>query len=320
MIPRLIEWASKIQDAETEIKEIVLSSLYGKINLKEKLEAVIKEKTKQFPIDLRKDAERALASYSKRLISTLKPILFSPVLLATVRQLKACEGDFSKMENRPIRLMGVANEVYHKDYMKRVKEVMQKFAREQAVDRDTNLNLRAKAEMAEREDYHTKQVENLKSKTNLVMCSSHADCSKRCYEWQGRIYSLNGTSGTTADGKKYIPLEKATDIYYTTRAGRTYKNGLLGFGCRHKLSEYSEGMSYPKVTAAQQKKEYAITLRQREYERRIREQKEIAIANKDIDRNVYLSARRKAIALNKRYIEFSRKNERAYYPDRTKII
>ena len=319
MIPRLINWASKIQEAETEIKQIIISSFYGKIK-KGQIEKIIQETVKDFPLELKKDAERELISYARRLSLIIKPILLSPVLLAFVGQLKTSGGDPLKVKKEPVNYFGLPEDIYHKDYMKRVKEVMQKFAREEAIDRDTNLTLRAKAEMAEREDYHIKQVDELKGKTNLVICSSHADCSKRCFEWQGRIYSLNGTSGTTADGRKYIPLEKATDIYYTTRAGRTYKNGLLGFGCRHKLSEYNEGMSYPKVTASQQKREYAITLKQREYERRIREQREKVIANKDIDRQAYLAAKKKATELNERYIAFSRKSERAYYPDRTKII
>lgn len=311
-------WANKIQEAETEIKQIIVSSFYRKIE-KQQIEKIIQVTVKGFPPELKKDAEISLISYVKRLSVIAKPILFSPPLLTFLRQLKTVEGDLSKIERAPLNYFGLPEDIYHKDYMKRVNAVMQKISREQAVDRDTNMSLMAKAEMMERQEYHNKQVEELKRKTNLVICSSHADCSKRCFEWQGKVYSLNGTSGTTADGKKYIPLEKATDIYYTTKAGRTYKNGLLGFGCRHKLTEYREGMNYPKVTAAQQKKEYAITLKQREYERRIRVQKEIAITSKDIDRKAYLNAKKRATELNEKYIAFSRKNERAFYPDRTRI-
>lgn len=89
-------------------------------------------------------------------------------------------------------------------------------------------SLRNLAEMEVRYNDHLQSIEALKAAgERLVVCSAHADCSDRCAPWQGRVYSLDGTSGVI-DGHRYVPLEQATDIYYTTKAGRVYKNGLLG--------------------------------------------------------------------------------------------
>lgn len=90
----------------------------------------------------------------------------------------------------------------------------------------------------------------------LVIASAHADCSGRCSKWQGKVYSLDGSYGTTEDGREYQPLENATDVYYTTKAGRTYKNGLLGFNCRHKLHEFN-GQQPQTISKEDRKKEYA---------------------------------------------------------------
>ena len=154
----------------------------------------------------------------------------------------------------------------------------------------------------------------------LVICSTHADCSERCKPWQGRVYSLDGTSGTTDDGRRFQPLENATDIYYTTKAGKTYKNGLLGFNCRHFLVPYKSGYRFPKPNAAEERREYNITQTQRRMEAEVRKWRTVAVENKDLDRERYLDARRKAIDANKAYIAYSKEHNRAYYPSRTKLI
>lgn len=220
---------------------------------------------------------------------------------------------------------GIPTGQYPKAYMKQVNDTLRKIADIQALDADdvTGRNsLRNRAEMEVRYEYHQNEIADFKKQgMKLVICSTHADCSDRCYPWQGRVYSLDHTTGVTADGRRYIPLETATDIYYTTKAGKTYKNGLLGFNCRHKLYAYKDGMQVPYVSAKEQKQEYAITVRQRQMETQIRHyREEYLIYHGTTDEALAQRARKKAIALNKQYIAFSRKNERAYYPDRVKII
>ena len=223
------------------------------------------------------------------------------------------------------RLLGVPLQKFSQDYInKNVKPVLDRLSQQFAVDPDDisgRNSLRNKAEMAVRWQEHEDTIQRFKDDgVRLVICSTHADCSERCRPWQGRVYSLDGTSGTTDDGRRFVPLETATDIYYTTKAGKQWKNGLLGFNCRHFLVPYKTGYRFPKPNAAAERKEYAITVKQRELERNVRYWRTVAIENQNLDRAKYLDARRKAIAWNREYIKFSKQNNRAYYPSRTKII
>ncbi len=182
-------------------------------------------------------------------------------------------------------------------------------------------SLRNLAEMEVRYNDHLQQIEELRAAGHkLVIASVHADCSDRCRPWQGKVYSLDGTYGTTDDGRKYEPIENATDIFYTTKAGKTYKNGLLGFNCRHFLIPYKSGYRFPQPNVEEERKQYAITLKQRQLEREVRKWRTEALTSKGLDGERYSLARKKAIEWNKEYIRYSRENGRAYYPSRTKII
>ena len=150
----------------------------------------------------------------------------------------------------------------------------------------------------------------------------HADCSERCSPYQGRVYSLDGTYGTTKDGRRYEPLENATNNprdRYITKAGRVYQNGLLGFNCRHYLIAYKEGMAAPYVSATVQSKEREITRKQRELERMVIKWRERALMQKGNGRE-YVRAKQKAQYWFEEYKTFSKNNRRAYYPDRIKIL
>lgn len=219
---------------------------------------------------------------------------------------------------------GIPNGIYAKEYMRKVNDVYARLAKEDATDPDDfsgRNSMRNRAEMEVRNDYHQSEIQGLKDKgAHLVVCSSHADCSDRCFKWQGRVYSLDGTSGKTPDGQEYVPLETATDIYYTTKAGKTYKNGLLGFNCRHRLYEYVPGMGIPKVSKAEQRKENKINTKQREMERNIREWRMREDLNKAAgNTQATAEAQKKAAEAYARYKKFSLENGRAYYPDRVKI-
>ena len=222
-------------------------------------------------------------------------------------------------------LYGVPLRKFQEDYLRdNVKPVFDRLIKDQPrdpYDESGRNTLRNLAEMEVRYNDHLQQIDDLKAAGHkLVIASTHADCSDRCRPLQGRVYSLDGTSGTTDDGRKYVPLEVATDIFYTTKAGKTYKNGLLGFNCRHYLVPYEKGYRFPKPDVQEERKQYGITLKQREYERNVRHWRTEALTTKGIDEKRYAEARKKAIAWNNAYIEYSRENKRAYYPSRTKII
>lgn len=135
--------------------------------------------------------------------------------------------------------VGLPLDVFSKDYMQFVKERIDKLAKYEAKeDYTSRVNLRNIAEMEIREERHERELADLKEKgVELVWIVPHANCSERCQEWQGKLYSLNRTSGTI-DGISYQPLENATDIYQTTKSGKIYKNGCIsGFNCFDKDTE-----------------------------------------------------------------------------------
>lgn len=220
---------------------------------------------------------------------------------------------------------GVPNRKYMRDYLqKEVKPVFTALARQEPKDPDDvsgRNSLRNRAEMEVRYAAHNEQIERLKTYGNrLVIASTHADCSERCAPFQGRVYSLDGTKGTTDDGRPFVPLEVATDVYYTTKAGKRYKNGLLGFNCRHFLVPYKSGYRFPKPNEKEEKREYAITVRQRELERDVRKWRTVAITTKGVNPEAYKQAKDRAIKANNEYIRFSKDHGRAYYPSRVQLL
>lgn len=174
-------------------------------------------------------------------------------------------------------------------------------------------SLQSYSELNERYNENKEMVSGLKAKTNLVICDTHSNCSARCFPWQGRVYSLDGTYGTTSDGRKYVPLEVATNV--RDKYGNT--NGLLGFNCRHKLTEYRDGKEPLTVSKQEQKKQYALNNEQRLYEREIRANKQKAdMSILEADKSKY---RQKARDLTAKYKAFCQDNKLVEYRSRLKI-
>lgn len=218
--------------------------------------------------------------------------------------------------------IGQALQEYSKTYMQKVEKAFNELAKSTARDGyASNVSLRNIAEMTVRYERHIDELADLKSKgVRLVWISTHANCSKRCEPWQGKLYSLDGTSGVI-DGIKYQPLENATDIYYTTKAGKTYKNGIIsGFNCRHYLIPYKKGNRPVHVPAGVVERERNINDKQRELEREVRGYRDLALTYKDVNANKAKQYRKLAIQKNKEYIQFSNQNKVAYYPSRTRIF
>lgn len=169
------------------------------------------------------------------------------------------------------------------------------------------------AEMQERYEKQQTMVQELRAKTNLVICDTHSNCSDRCFKWQGRVYSLDGTYGTTSDGRKYVPLEEATQA--RDKYGNI--NGLLGYNCRHKLTEFQDGLRPVVVSKEEQKKQYAINIEQRTYENEIRKHKQRAELS--IIPSEQSKYRAKARELAAEYKAFCNKNNVVEYRSRLKI-
>lgn len=131
------------------------------------------------------------------------------------------------------KIYGVPLQEYAGKYIKeKVAPVMKRLAEIQPLDTDRadrKISLRARAELEVRYQSHVDEIDSLKQDgVKLVICSVHADCSERCAPWQGKVYSLDGTTGTTDDGRKFVPLEIATQRNFTKKG---VPNGLMGFNC-----------------------------------------------------------------------------------------
>lgn len=209
-----------------------------------------------------------------------------------------------------------------KDYHKRVEDALQTLVNSSAKDDyGSNVSLRNIAEMTVRYERNMSELEEKKQKgVKLVWISTHGNCSKRCEPWQGRLYSLDGTSGTI-DGNKYIPIETAMNVPYVTKSGKTYQNGILsGYNCRHRTIEYEKGNKPFEIPSEVIAKERELERRQRSYERVIRDKKTEAEIFKETSPERAKAARKEARRLNAEYKAFSMKNNIPWDPERTKIF
>jgi hypothetical protein len=138
------------------------------------------------------------------------------------------------------------------------------------------------------------------------------------------LYSLDGSTGKTADGIFYRPLEFATDNpadEYVTREGRVYQNGCItGFNCRHILQPYRPKEVVRAIPTAVIERRREVEERQRAYEREIRYQKRLAVQASGVNNALAKRARKRARALNSAYERFSEKNRVAFYRERTRIL
>lgn len=186
---------------------------------------------------------------------------------------------------------------------------------------NSRVSLRNIAEMTVRYDRNMTQLQALRAQgVRLVWTSVHANCSKRCEPFQGRLWSLDGTSGTE-DGIPFLPIERAMNVPYTTKAGKTYINGIIsGYNCRHSLIPYQKGVRPQEVAAATVEKYREIDTTQRQMERKVRKYSDLAMMWKDVDRSIYKRLKTAQTAAYAQYRRFSLKNGVAYYPSRTELF
>ena len=229
--------------------------------------------------------------------------------------------------NIPLRDKVISGEIgtpIIRDYVRKTKKAFEQTCRRVAKEQvmyDKGVSLRNIAEMEVRYQEIQDEIASLKQRgVNLVWSSTHANCSERCAPHQGRLYSLDGTYGTI-DGKRYVPLTVATDVIQRTKSGKAYKNGLLGFNCRHRLIPYAKGKTPPQdFSEARMARERRIDAKQRRMERSIRQDKELAFMLRGHDHKqsaeLFRRAREKSVA----YRQYSAANERTAYISRTRIM
>lgn len=343
----LNEQASVLVDAQTDIKTAIKQGVLSAasfLTVKESVRKIIvKALARIRSPTLKEDAQKSLTTFAneayRRFVATLTgiPVSVLPAVVVIMRAVTERERKEAYYVPKTVQERAAAEKLkyfdhgkgiplreFHKIYMDRVSNALDGLSKESALDPNDfsgKNSLRNLAEMQVRYERHQEEISDFQKKgTKLVVCSVHADCSDRCAPYQGKVYSLDGTRGKTEDGREFVPLEEATDIYYTTKAGRTYKNGLLGFNCRHKLFAYQPRMGIPTVSREEQQREYAVTKRQREMEREVVRAREEALIDKDTNLSEYRKWKRIAQERYAAYKKFSLENGRAYYPDRVKIL
>lgn len=299
-----------IIDLQTEIKILIKEAIYnvGKmINFNKNVDKLLEEELKAIDNEiLRETARKALKKFSEEqfvLLSLNLGLGLIPVVIVTLG-IKDNIEQIQKQIN--IQIQKTTQAEFNQAYSN-LGNSQAKVARTQSL-----FNY---SELTDRHEKQQNMIENLKEKTNLVICDTHSDCSDRCFPWQGRVYSLDGTSGTTSDGRKYQPLENATQA----RDKYGHINGLLGYNCRHKVVAYKDGLKPVKVSKKEQQIESELSAKQRLFERNIRNSKEMALSYKGINQKKYEYFKSKSMQLNKEYIQFCKDNNRVEYRSRLKI-
>jgi len=96
--------------------------------------------------------------------------------------------------------------LYGNEVMRRIKKHLSEIVdMEPKPDYETNVNLRNVAEMEVRHLHQQKELTALREGgTRLVWIEPHANCSKRCEKYQGKLYSLDHTYGEI-EGEHYEP-------------------------------------------------------------------------------------------------------------------
>lgn len=323
-----------VQDAETDLKTLTLQCVLNGVNYLEtnkRINKLVKEVITELESNAIKEmVKNTLLTYASRVYLEWFKIYGNKedgVVLLYLLKTKGVNIP-EKFETAIKSLSGkipdsvynraVANGIYPNEYEKKVNAVLDSVAKPDYSDR---YSLRAHIEKELRAEYHEKQLQDLKEKgVKLVWIDTHANCSERCQPFQGKLYSLDNTSGTE-QGIKYKPLTEATDIYSYTKAGKAYKNGCIsGFNCRHKLVPFKDTckpQTIPSEVVARQRK---IEATQRELERKVRKYESRALGYKvQNDTKRYKTYKALQIKWRDRYIEFSKQNNVPIIPSRLKV-
>lgn len=193
-----------------------------------------------------------------------------------------------------------------------------------------NVNPRNIAEMSVRfEKYRQEKHRLINEGVILVYVPPHANCSARCQPYQGRVYSLDGTSGNV-DGRSFVPIESvAEEVTYTSpRTGRTYPSGLFSYNCRHSMKPYQDGQAIEQIPDKVIERRREVEEKQRDMERRIRALKEKVFLYQQIQaeaptggvQDIIDSTQAEIKRLVEEYKNFSRQNKMPFFLKRIEIF
>lgn len=335
-----LDWQTLlIQDTETDIKVIIRNAILRGASWAAVNTQIVRRVQKTYNEieipELKERAQKSLLGYAtiayRRLqvqtadinLKILPDVVkFRETGKATITLTTALENldiptvPIPKAEYRPL---AVPLNEWTGDYMKKVNKAFNDLINSTAKDDYIGrVSIRNVSEMTVRYEKKKQEIQDLVDKgEDLVWISVHANCSERCEPWQGKLYSMSGRSGKI-DGISFQPLSNATDVYYTTKSGKTYKNGCIsGYNCRHGLIPYRKGNKPVEVSAEVIARERKINTEQRRMETAIRHQRETALLA--ADPKLRTAARKKAAEMNKQYKQYCIDNKVPYYPQRLQI-
>ncbi len=331
-----------VTDAQSRIKALIVESYYSnwpKAKLEAEIAKIINRTVGSYSTQYQNDLRRSLAVSAQRWhldymnqmhslnLQTLKAIKERAgtynIDLVSIAKGTPTDSRLIVERFRPLLTQDKLGSQLIDNYEKRVRAQIRVLASDPAnmerIDKNGKpykISLRNFAEMEVRYQANLEDVKRLKDEgVKLVMASSHADASDRCAPYQGRLYSLDGTSGTI-NNISYSPLEEAL------QGPRGDGNGIInGYNCRHRLIEYTPGMKEPRdYDRATIRRENAITARQRSYENEIRKLKiQEQLLRKAGDNGEANQLQSKWSKMQEQYREFSLQNQRPFYPWRTKV-
>lgn len=310
--------------AQLELKNLVKNALFeSKEKTFQKAKSLIRkfsgkinnlEVRAEFEVSLAKSFRSWYEAYASRLLALSGALMAVNVILGKRDKTKI----ISQLQPpKNLIYQGVAANIEPETYAKQVRKELADLVTElaNAEIKTPKGSLRNRAEIHTRYETQQNELKRLIADgVEYVWASSHADASERCAPWQGKLYSLNGTSGTI-DGNTYVPLEEA--MLGTKGDG----NGLLGYNCRHRLIPYTKNTRPPTdYTKKELEIERAIDKEQRSRERSIRKTKEKAFLLRGVDYEKSKELFAKAREKTREYEQFSRENNRAFYPYRTQVM
>ena len=235
-------------DATMEAKAIIRDYFLNRITLSGMKERLLNLK-KKLPIDYQETFRRWYNAYFSRYVAAIG-ISLSFLLK------KSTSKFYSALSYQLPITFGDEEDTF--DFYQAITQRVKKATMEITNKPISNNGLFGQAEVDAMRRRQEAQIEAIAaSGNNLVLVSSHADCSILCQPYQGRLYSLDGTSGIASDGRSYTPL---ADAVGPTKLTHRY--------CKHTFLPYKPNVAAPVFSKAEMDAEADITATQRQLERK----------------------------------------------------
>lgn len=296
---------------------------------------------------------REIYTMAQSMVGTMTPYMFAQALVnpdrLTAKQKEALERtvpvqfDFSEeVAKKAAKHLykdesggytnATAGQTFYNDIHKEVKAKMGDFEdiRTHKIPM-TNVNPRNVVEMSVRWDRYKEQKQRMiEAGVKYVYVPPHANCSKRCQPYQGKVYSLTGKT-ERYDGRTFKPIEDVAEKV-TVRGkrdpSRIYAAGLFAYNCRHTMVPYQEGQNVEHIPAEAIEKTRAIESHQREMEKAIRKKKEKYILMRivrDESKNPALKEEVRELraayqSLQQEYYTFCEENDLVVHGDRLVVV